>query len=158
MPNPLGAVLLEMDPGPDKRCDNRFLHAIIGICDRDLLPPKHWMLHRDASAYVSSFDVYFENETENPTSNGGRGPSHGNEKGNLGKKYTPLGAKPLTTVAPGPNLPVHKPPLGGSTGSETMPMQEDGGPQLLRGVHMREPGENTIRRLDTRQKDNDKGK
>lgn len=97
MLNPLGAVLLEMTPGPGKRCDNRFLRARIGICDRDLLPQKHWMLHRDPTGYVSTFDVFFEIETEkHPGQNGkGSGPDNGRgpRPGKQGPKPPP-GAKP----------------------------------------------------------------
>lgn len=63
--NPLGAVLLEMDAATGSKYDYRFVRARIGICDISLLPPMHWMLHRDATGYVSHFPLEFEVEDEN---------------------------------------------------------------------------------------------
>lgn len=73
MLNPLGAVLLEMSPPPGQRCDNRYLRARIGVCDRELIPHKHWMIHRDTAGYVSCFDVYFEIKTEKLVAHSGLG-------------------------------------------------------------------------------------
>lgn len=64
MLNPLGAVLLEMDPGAGQRCNWKFVRVRLGICERDLLPKKHWMMTRDPSGYVSCHDLFFEVESE----------------------------------------------------------------------------------------------
>lgn len=64
MLNPLGAILLDMDPGAGKKCNWKFVRVRIGICDRELLPKHHWMMTRDATGYVSGSLLNFEIETE----------------------------------------------------------------------------------------------
>lgn len=132
MLNPLGAILLEMDPGPGVRCDNRFLRARIGICARELLPSKHWMLYRDASGYVSSFEVHFEIESDKPGGQGGRGG--GSDGRGLGpdKGTRALGNKPSGKPVVG------KPKVPGRTnnGTKDVSMNDLVPPK---GVQIKEP-------------------
>lgn len=95
MLNPLGAILLEMDPGAGQKCNWKFVRVRIGICDRELLPVKHWMMARDATGYVSGFDLLFEIETEKPDSGIP-----------LKKGRT---SKPPSQPKPGPTAPPTKP-------------------------------------------------
>lgn len=92
MLNPLGAVLLEMDPGAGQKCNWKFVRVRIGICERDLLPTKHWMMARDVAGYVSGFDLYFEVEGERAGLS--KGPKGGIKKTGGGARNGPPIAPP----------------------------------------------------------------
>ncbi|KAF3325449.1 Cellular nucleic acid-binding protein [Carex littledalei] len=66
--NPFGAIVLEIDPATKNRYDWRFARVRVGACDPALFTTQHWQLYRDATGYVSSFDLQIEVENEHTES------------------------------------------------------------------------------------------
>ncbi|KAF3320429.1 Ras-related protein Rab7 [Carex littledalei] len=62
--NPLGAHLLELDPGTGARYDWRFIRAKFGVCDPKLLPPVHYVERLTPSGKIKVFDISIEVETD----------------------------------------------------------------------------------------------
>ena len=76
--NPFGAVVLELDQATRNKYDWRFARVRVGACDPTMFTEKHWQLYRDATGYVSSFDLRIEvetDETEDVNAWRARGPS-----------------------------------------------------------------------------------
>lgn len=61
---PFGAIVLEVDPGTLSRFDYRFARVRIGIENLSVLPREHSITHRDATGFVSTYDLDFEIEME----------------------------------------------------------------------------------------------
>lgn len=136
MLTPMGAVLLEMDPGAGQRCDWRFVRIRIGICKRELLPSVHWMLHRDVSGYVSSSELRFEVKSERPDSlKGGKG---GIRIPQGGAPPPPTGGGPTANrVVAQPPPPPPPPSFGASASSSEMQTEGLGkAPITDTGCHM----------------------
>ncbi|KAF3321595.1 Cellular nucleic acid-binding protein [Carex littledalei] len=66
--NPLGAHLLELDPGTGARYDWRFIRAKFGVCDPKLLPAIHYVEKLSPSGKIKVFDISIEIENENTES------------------------------------------------------------------------------------------
>ncbi|KAF3336535.1 hypothetical protein FCM35_KLT19121 [Carex littledalei] len=62
--NPLGAHLLELDPGTGARYDWRFIRAKFGVCDPKLLPSIHYVERLTPSGKIKVFDISIEIENE----------------------------------------------------------------------------------------------
>lgn len=63
-----GATVLELDPATCFRCDRQVARVRLGMCDPLLLPPIHWVMHRNSGGYMSRFDLIFE--LEHPRNSG----------------------------------------------------------------------------------------
>ncbi|KAF3331345.1 disease resistance protein RGA3 [Carex littledalei] len=62
--NPLGAHLLELDPGTGARYDWRFIRAKFGVCDPKLIPSVHYVERLTPSGKIKVFDISIEIENE----------------------------------------------------------------------------------------------
>ncbi|KAF3340039.1 Cellular nucleic acid-binding protein [Carex littledalei] len=105
--NPLGAHLLELDPGTGARYDWRFIRAKFGVCDPKLLPAVHYVERLTPSGKIKVFDVSIEVETENTESVhawrarlNGRPYPNGTEFGLLGDVETGTDQSQVEVAAP----------------------------------------------------------
>lgn len=122
---PFGAIVLELDPGTLSRYDYRFARIRIGIGNINVLPRHHSLTHRNASGFVSSYDLEFEIETDTSEPvNAWRGRLNGRPFPN----GTPFGGRPapppsntVTDQTAGPTARTSPRPISGSS-----PMVEDG--------------------------------
>ncbi|KAF3322706.1 hypothetical protein FCM35_KLT12695 [Carex littledalei] len=60
--NPLGAHILEIDPGTGGRYDWRFALIKLGVCDVRLIPPIHYVEYLNPSGKIRVFDLHIELE------------------------------------------------------------------------------------------------
>lgn len=148
---PFGAIVLEIDPGTLSRYDYRFARIRIGIGNLPVLPRYHSLTHRDATGFVSNYELEFEveNDQTEPV-NAWRGRLNGRPYPN----GTPFGVVPAPRAQPVNNeaLPPgedsrggdHNPQRSHLVNSGSTPMEEDRMPSNTVPHHIQMPPKYTL--------------